>query len=59
MLSSLASFFGIFGVDILPPTDFSSFIPWLFQLVLAAAIIAFVFRFFASVARATFGRRWL
>lgn len=59
MVYLVADFFGIFGTELMPPTTFATFIPWLLQVFVGIAIIAFVFKFFAAVARSVFGQRWL
>ena len=58
MVYLVSQFFGIFGVDLNPPITFSAFVPWLLQVFVGIAIVAFILKFFASVARSIFGQRW-
>ncbi|MEG2381852.1 MAG: hypothetical protein RSB38_09170 [Oscillospiraceae bacterium] len=51
MVTILSQFFSILGVDLQPPTTFANFTPWLLQVFLGIAVVAFVFKFFFSVAR--------
>lgn len=52
MIESLATFFGIIGVDLTPPETFSELIPYLLLVFLGFALIAAIFglfRYFVSL----------
>lgn len=59
MVYLLSEFFGIFGVDLQPPTTFSSFIPWLLFVFVGIAVVAYVFKLFGALTRMITGRRFM
>lgn len=59
MLVLISEFFGIIGLDVTPPVDFASLMPWLITIFLGIAMIAFIFKMFAAIVRAICGQRWL
>lgn len=58
MVTVISEFLGVLGFNLTPPVDFSTLIPWLFYILVAIAIIAFIFKMFSAVVRSICGRRW-
>lgn len=50
MVALVAEFFGIVGVDMVPPATFSELIPYLLQVFVGLALVVTVFRIFGGIA---------
>ena len=57
MLSSVMEFFGIVGVDIIPPTNFGELVPYLLQVGVGLMLAGMTFRLVLGVSR-VFSARW-
>lgn len=50
MVALVAEFFGIVGVDMVPPSTFSELIPYLLQVFVGLVLVITVFRIFGGIA---------
>lgn len=59
MAAVVAEFFGIIGVDMIPPTNLSELIPYLLVVVVGVALVSAVFGVIGKIVEALFNfRRW-
>lgn len=55
----VAEFFGIIGVDVVPPTNMAELIPYLLSVVVGIALVSGVFRVIGKLADLILNfRRW-
>lgn len=55
----VAEFFGIIGVDVVPPTNMAELIPYLLTVVVGIALVSGVFRVIGKLADLILNfRRW-
>ena len=50
MVSLVAEFFGIIGVDMVPPSTFAELIPYLLTVFIGLVLVITVFRIFGGIA---------
>lgn len=50
MVALVAEFFGIVGVDMVPPATFGELIPYLLQVFVGLVLVITVFRIFGGIA---------
>lgn len=50
MVALVAEFFGIIGVDVVPPTTFGALIPYLLHVFVGLVLVVTVFRIFGGIA---------
>lgn len=55
MVQAVAQFFGIIGLDFVPPTDMASLIPYLLTVFVGLFLVSLVFRVVVGLFRAIFG----
>lgn len=55
----VAEFFGVSGLDILPPQTFAELIPYLLQVFVAVVLALAVFRVIGQIAQLFASGRWL
>lgn len=58
MAAVVSEFFGISGVDMIPPANLGELIPWLLQVIVAVVLVLAVFKFIAGIAQLFFNWRW-
>jgi len=59
MASVVAEFFGIIGVDLLPPDNLAELIPYLLTVLIGVVLVSTVFRVIGRLAEAILDlRRW-
>lgn len=59
MAAVIAEFFGIIGVDAVPPSTMSELIPYLLTVAVGVALVSAVFRVIGKVAEILLNyRRW-
>ncbi len=59
MASVVAEFFGIIGVDMLPPDNLAELIPYLLTVLIGVVLVSTVFRVIGRLAEAILDlRRW-
>lgn len=60
MAQLVAEFFGVVGVDVVPPATMSELIPYLLTVFIGIILVVTVFRIFGAIARGftTMGRRF-
>ncbi|MCI9223081.1 MAG: hypothetical protein HFF22_06885 [Oscillospiraceae bacterium] len=59
MASVVAEFFGIIGVDMLPPDNLAELIPYLLTVLVGVVLVSTVFRVIGRLAEAILDlRRW-
>lgn len=59
MASVIAEFFGIIGVDMLPPDNLAELIPYLLTVLVGVVLVSTVFRVIGRLAEAILDlRRW-
>ena len=59
MAQIVAEFFGIIGVDMLPPDNLAELIPYLLTVLVGVVIVSTVFRVIGRLAEAVLDiRRW-
>ncbi len=59
MASVVAEFFGIIGVDMLPPDNLAELIPYLLTVLIGVVLVSTVFRVIGRLAEAVIDfRRW-
>ena len=59
MVESVARFFGIIGLDVVPPETLAELIPYLFQVVVGVCLVAGVFKVIGKLAEILINfRRW-
>ena len=59
MAAVVAEFFGIIGVDILPPSNLAELIPYLLTVLVGVVLVSGVFRVIGRLAEAVMDfRRW-
>ncbi|MCX4372908.1 MAG: hypothetical protein OSJ58_14005 [Dysosmobacter sp.] len=59
MASVVAEFFGIIGVDMLPPDNLAELIPYLLTVLIGVVLVSTVFRVLGRLAEAILDlRRW-
>lgn len=51
MITLLAEFFVIIGLDLIPPQNFAELLPYLFTVLLGFALIGSIFGLFRSLVR--------
>ena len=55
----ISEFFGIVGLDVVPPTNMAELIPYLLQVFVGVALVAGVFRVLGKLAEVFINfRRW-
>ena len=55
----VAEFFGIVGLDVVPPTNMAELIPYLLTVVVGVALVSAVFRVIGKLAELLLNyRRW-
>lgn len=55
----VAEFFGIIGVDVVPPANMAELIPYLFTVVVGVALVSAVFRVIGKLAELLLNyKRW-
>ena len=55
----VAEFFGIIGVDVVPPTNMAELIPYLLTVVVGVALVSAVFRVIGALAELLLNyKRW-
>ena len=57
MFSTVAEFFGIIGLDVIPPTTFGELVPYLLQVGVGLILAGMTFRLVLGVSR-VFSARW-
>ena len=58
MAAIVSEFFGISGVDMIPPQNLGELIPWLLQVIVAVVLVLAVFKMIAEIAKLFFNWRW-
>ncbi len=58
MAAIVSEFFGISGVDMIPPENLGEMIPWLLQVIVAVVLVLAVFKMIAEIAKLFFNWRW-
>lgn len=59
MAQIVAEFFGIIGVDVLPPDNLAELIPYLLTVLIGVVLVSTVFRVIGRLAEAVLDiRRW-
>lgn len=59
MAEIIAEFFGIIGVDMVPPTNLAELIPYLLTVFVGVALVSVVFRVIGRLAEVIMDfRRW-
>lgn len=58
MAAIVSEFFGISGVDMLPPETFAELIPYLLQVVVAVVLVLAVFKVIAAIMQIFCNWRW-
>lgn len=58
MAAIVSEFFGISGVDMIPPQNLGELIPWLLQVIVAVVLVLAVFKFIAEITKLFFNWRW-
>lgn len=59
MAQIIAEFFGIIGVDMLPPDNLAELIPYLLTVLIGVVLVSTVFRVIGRLAEAVLDiRRW-
>lgn len=59
MAEIIAEFFGVIGVDIIPPENLAELIPYLLTVFIGVALVSTVFRVIGRLAEAIIDfRRW-
>lgn len=49
MAAIVSEFFGISGVDMVPPETFGELIPWLLQVIVAVVLVLAVFKMISAI----------
>ncbi len=57
MAAVVAQFFGVVGLDMVPPTNMAELIPYLITLTVGMFLVAQVYRLIGSIIRALFSFR--
>lgn len=58
MASIVSEFFGISGLDMIPPANLGELIPWLLEVIVAVVLVLAVFRLIAEIAKLFYNWRW-
>lgn len=59
MVEIVAEFFGVIGVDMLPPDNLAELIPYLLTVLIGVVLVSTVFRVIGRLAEAVLDiRRW-
>ena len=58
MAAIVAEFFGISGVDMIPPENLGEMIPWLLEVIVAVVLVLAVFKLIAAIAQLFCNWRW-
>ena len=59
MAALVAEFFGIIGVDLVPPNDLAELIPYLLTVIVGVALVSAVFGVIGKIVEALFNfKRW-
>ncbi len=58
MAAVVSEFFGISGVDMLPPENLGQLIPWLLQVIVAVVLVLAVFKLIAGIVQIFCNWRW-
>ena len=58
MAAIVAEFFGISGVDMIPPDNLGEMIPWLLEVIVAVVLVLAVFKLIAEISKLFFNWRW-
>lgn len=58
MASIVSEFFGISGVDMIPPANLGELVPWLFEVLVSVVLVLAVFRLIAEIAKLFCNWRW-
>ena len=54
----VSEFFGISGVDMIPPENLGELIPWLLQVIVAVVLVLAVFKLIGEITKLFFNWRW-
>ena len=55
----VSEFFGISGLDMVPPDNLAELIPYLLQVIVAVVLVLAVFKVIAAIAQIFCNWRWL
>lgn len=58
MAAIVAEFFGISGLDMIPPENLGEMIPWLLEVIVAVVLVLAVFKLIAAIAQLFCNWRW-
>lgn len=58
MAAVVSEFFGISGVDMIPPENLGELIPWLLQVIVAVVLVLAVFKLIGSIVQIFCNWRW-
>lgn len=58
MAAIVAEFFGISGVDMIPPENLGEMIPWLLEVIVAVVLVLAVFKLIAAIVQLFCNWRW-
>ena len=58
MAAIVSEFFGISGVDMIPPENLGELIPWLLQVIVAVVLVLAVFKMIAAITSIFINWRW-
>ena len=59
MAEIIAEFFGVIGVDMIPPDNLAELIPYLFTILIGVALVSTMFRVIGRLAEVIMDfRRW-
>lgn len=59
MAALVSEFFGLSGLDMVPPQTFAELLPYLLQVTVAVVLVLAVFRVIGSIVRLFCDGRWL
>lgn len=55
----VAEFFGIIGVDVIPPSNMAELIPYMLTVVVGVCLVCGVFAILGKLVSLFFDRRWI
>lgn len=58
MVEIVSEFFGISGLDMMPPQNLGELIPWLIQVIVAVVLVLAVFKMIAAIVQLFCNWRW-
>ena len=58
MAAVVSEFFGISGVDMIPPENLGELIPWLLQVIVAVVLVLAVFKLIGCIVQIFCNWRW-